>query len=243
MRIALFVTCVNDTLSPDVGVSTVRLFERLGHQVEFPEAQTCCGQLHLNAGYRRQARELAERFVRVFSYADLVVAPSASCVAAIREHYVHLAVEANADALLREVEALAPRVFELTEFLVTHGGGTELGASFPWRVAYHPTCHSLRALRLADGPVRLLQEVRGLELVDLPHDDACCGFGGTFALTNADTSIAILDDKVQAILQSGAEVVTAVDTSCLLHIGGALSQRRTGVRPLHIAEILAGDRA
>jgi L-lactate dehydrogenase complex protein LldE len=219
----------------------VRLLERLGHEVEFPEAQTCCGQLHFNTGYQQEAVTLARRFVRVFSDAEMVVAPSASCVAMVREFYPYLAEQGDDGALAREVDLIAPRVLELTELLVKRFGLDDVGASFPHRVTYHPTCHSLRVLRLGDAPLRLLGAVQGLDLVELPHADECCGFGGTFAIKNADTSNAILDDKIQAVVESGADVVTAVDSSCLAQIGGALSRGRIDVNTRHIAEILAGE--
>ena len=237
MRIALFVTCLTDTLVPETGVAVVRLLERLGHQVDFPRAQTCCGQMHLNTGYREEARGLARRFVHIFAGADVVVAPSASCVGTVRELYPQLAE--GDTALEREVEALAPRVLELSELLVDRLGLEDVGASFPHRVTYHPTCHSLRVLRVGDAPHRLLRAVRGLDLVELPQATECCGFGGTFAVKNADTSNAILADKVRSVLDTGAEVCTAADNSCLLHIGGALSRLRAGVRTAHLAEILA----
>ena len=241
MRVALFVTCLNDTLFPEAGIATVRLLERLGHEVEFPEAQTCCGQLHFNTGYQEEALTLVRRFVRVFAEAEVVVAPSASCVAMVREFYPYLAEQADDASLAREVDAIAPRVLELTELLVTRLGVADVGASFPHRVTYHPTCHSLRVLRLGDAPLRLLGAVQGLDLVELPNADECCGFGGTFSIKNEDTSNAILDDKVQAVLDTGVAFVTAVDTSCLAQIGGALSRRRIDVHTRHIAEILAAE--
>jgi L-lactate dehydrogenase complex protein LldE len=200
----------------------VTLLERLGCEVEFPLEQTCCGQMHVNSGYEHEAGGLMSRFSRVFAGYDAVVSPSASCVAHVRERI-----------------ADAPPVYELTEFLIDRLGVVDVGASFPHRVTLHPTCHSLRSLRVGDAPVRLLGAVRGLELVALPRAEECCGFGGTFAVKNADTSSAILDDKLDAIVESGAEVITAVDMSCLLQIGGALSRRGLGVEARHLAEILA----
>jgi L-lactate dehydrogenase complex protein LldE len=239
LRVALFVTCLNDTLFPEAGIATVRVLERLGHDVEFPDAQTCCGQLHFNTGYQDAAAALARRFVRVFADAEVVVAPSASCVAMVRDFYPYLA-EAMEDAeLARSVRTVAPRVLELTEFLVRQLGVTEVGASFPHRVTYHPTCHSLRALRLGDAPLELLRAVEGLDLVALPRATECCGFGGTFAIKNAETSSAILDDKLDAVMETSADVVAAVDMSCLMQIGGGLSRRGAAVRTRHIAEILA----
>ena len=195
--------------------------------------------MHLNTGYRGEARKLARRFVRVFSEAEVVVAPSASCVGTVRDFYPELAE--GDPALEREVAALAPRVFELSELLVTRLGIEDVGASYTHRVTYHPTCHSLRMLRVGDAPYRLLRAVRGLELVELPQASECCGFGGTFAVKNADTSAAILADKVENVLDTRAEVCAAADNSCLLHIGGSLSRLRTGVRTAHLAEILASE--
>jgi L-lactate dehydrogenase complex protein LldE len=239
VRVSLFVTCLTETLFPEAGIATVWLLERLGHEVQFPAAQTCCGQMHFNTGYQEEAVGLARRFVRVFEDAEVVVAPSASCVGMVHEFYRYLAEQVGDDALGRELEALIPRVHELTDFLVGRLGLEDVGAAFPHRVTYHPTCHSLRMLRLGDAPLRLLRAVRGIELVELPQAEECCGFGGTFAVKNAATSVAILSDKVRAVLDTGAEVVTAADVSCLMHIGGALSRQRTGVRAVHVAEILA----
>ena len=239
MRVTLFVTCLTDTVAPEAGIAVVRILERLGHEVEFPPAQTCCGQMHLNTGYRTEGRSLARRFLRVFADAELVVAPSASCVGTVRELYPTLAD--GDEAMTREIEALVPRVFELSELLAGRFGLEDVGASFPHRVTYHPTCHSLRVLHSGDAPYRLLRAVRDLELVELPEATECCGFGGTFAVKNADTSAAILADKVRCILDTDADVCTASDSSCLLQIGGALSRLGTGVRTAHLAEILAAE--
>ena len=195
--------------------------------------------MHLNTGYRTEGRSLARRFLRVFADAELVVAPSASCVGTVRELYPTLAD--GDEAMAREIEALVPRVFELSELLAGRFGLEDVGATFPHRVTYHPTCHSLRVLRSGDAPYRLLRAVRDLELVELPEATECCGFGGTFAVKNADTSAAILADKVRCVLDTGADVCTASDSSCLLQIGGALSRLGTGVRTAHLAEILAAE--
>jgi L-lactate dehydrogenase complex protein LldE len=241
MRVGLFITCLNDTLFPGVGKATVTVLERLGHEVVFPREQTCCGQMHANTGYRREAVPLVRRFVRAFSEAevDAVVGPSGSCVAMVRDQYGDLAREAGDARLEADVAALAPRVFELSQFLVGELGIVDVGAYFPHRVTYHPTCHSLRLLRVGDAPLRLLREVRGIDLVELPDAETCCGFGGTFAIKNAETSTAMLSDKIRSVMDTGAEACTAGDSSCLMHIGGGLSRQRTGVRTLHLAEILA----
>ncbi len=229
MRVALFVTCLGDTVIPEAGRATVTVLERLGHEVVFPSGQTCCGQMHANSGYRSEALALARRFVAIFDEFEAVVA----------ELYPQLAREAQDDALAASVRSLAGRVHELSELLVRRLGVEDVGAFFPHRVAYHPTCHSLRVTRVGDAPLRLLRNVRGLELVEVAHADECCGFGGTFALKNADTSSAILDDKCAALEASGAEVCTAIDGSCLLQIGGGLSRRGSRMRTLNLAEILA----
>ncbi|MCL6438860.1 MAG: (Fe-S)-binding protein [Rubrobacteraceae bacterium] len=241
MRAALFITCFNDTLFPETGIATVKVLERLGVEVDFPREQTCCGQMHFNTGYQREAIPLVRRFVEVFSPYEVIVAPSGSCVGMVRELYPMAAGLAGDAALAREVEALAPRVFELSEFLVKKLGTTDVGAYYPHRVTYHPTCHSLRMIKVGDAPLRLLEAVRGVDLVELPEAEECCGFGGTFAVKNADTSAAMLADKVANVLSSGAEVCCASDNSCLMHIGGALSRQRTGVKTVHLAEILASE--
>jgi L-lactate dehydrogenase complex protein LldE len=239
MRIALFITCFNDTLFPATGRAVVQLLERLGHEVAFPEAQTCCGQMHANTGYQREAVPLAERFVRVFADEDVIVSPSASCVGMVREQYPRLAELAADPALAREVDAIVTRVVELSELLVDRLGVEDVGAVFPHRVTYHPTCHSLRMLDVGDRPLRLLRSVRGLELVDLRGADECCGFGGTFAIKNADTSMAMLSDKLRHVQDTRAEFCVSADNSCLMHIGGALRRQRAGVGTMHLAEVLA----
>lgn len=239
MQAALFITCFNDTLFPETGIATTKLLERLGVQVTFPLEQTCCGQMHYNTGYQREALPLIRHFVDVFQDAEVIVSPSASCAGMVREQYPRAADQAGDAALAQAVARLVPRVYELSEFLVKKLGVTDVGAYFPHRVTYHPTCHSLRGLRVGEMPLQLLQAVRGIDLVELPDAAECCGFGGTFAVKNADTSQAMLGDKVRAILTTRAEVCCAADTSCLMHIGGALSRQRAGVRVLHLAEILA----
>ena len=223
MRLALFVTCLGDTLFPTVGQSVVRLLDRLGHDVEFPLEQTCCGQMHLNSGYADEGLALARRTGEVFADYDAVVCPSASCAGTLRE----------------QLPEGATPVHELSEFLIDVLELDDVGAYFPHRVTYHPTCHSLRTLRVGDRPRRLLSAVRGIDLVDLPDAHECCGFGGTFAVKNADVSTAMLSDKLRSVLDTDAEVLCALDSSCLMHMGGGLSRGRTGVRAVHLAEILA----
>lgn len=239
MHIDLFLTCVNDALFPTTGQATVRLLERLGHTVGFNPAQTCCGQMHLNTGYRDDALDLVRKFVRDFKDSEVVVMPSGSCAAMVRELYAEAARWAGDDELLKDVEDLAPRVFELSEFLVNKLGVTDVGAYYPHRVTYHPTCHAMRALRVGDAPLQLLRNVRGMTLVELEGANECCGFGGTFAVKNPDVSAAMLTDKARHIVDTGAEACTAGDNSCLLHIGGGLHRLRSGTRTVHLAEILA----
>jgi L-lactate dehydrogenase complex protein LldE len=239
MRIALFVTCLADAMFPQVGQATVRLLERLGHEVVFPTEQTCCGQMHVNTGYQREALPLVERYVRTFEPYDVIVAPSGSCVGSVRHQHSLIASRFGSPRLAEEAEQLGERTYELSELLVDVLGLTDVGAFFPHRVTYHPTCHSLRMLRVGDKPLQLLRQVAGIRLVELPAADQCCGFGGTFAIKNADTSTAMLADKMRNVLDTGAEFCTAGDSSCLMHIGGGLSRLRSGTSTLHLAEILA----
>jgi L-lactate dehydrogenase complex protein LldE len=239
MRIALFVTCLTDTLFPDTGKAVVTVLERLGHQVDFPPGQTCCGQMHFNTGYRREAAPMARGFAAAFGGYEAVVTPSASCASMVREYLPALAAEADDPGLARAVAEVAPRTYELSVFLADVLGVTDVGGYFPHRVTYHPSCHSLRMLKVGDAPLRLLRAVRGLDLADLPDAEECCGFGGTFAVKNPDVSAAICADKVAAVRRSGAEVLCAADNSCLMHIGGALARQRSGVAVMHLAEILA----
>jgi L-lactate dehydrogenase complex protein LldE len=223
VHVGLFVTCLGDTLFPSTGQAVVRLLERLGHDVEFPQEQTCCGQMHLNSGYADEGLALARRLAGVFDGYAAVVTPSASCAGMVRE----------------QLGEEAPPIYELSEFLVDVLEVDDVGAYYPHRVTYHPTCHSLRTLRVGDKPQRLLRSVRGIDLVELPDALECCGFGGTFAVKNAEVSTAMLSDKVRDVLDTQAEAVCAVDSSCLMHIGGGLTRGRTGVRTVHLAEILA----
>jgi L-lactate dehydrogenase complex protein LldE len=240
-RASLFITCLNDTLFPQTGRAVVTVLERLGVAVDFPLEQTCCGQIHFNTGYAQEAIPLVRRFVRAFADAEVIVSPSASCVGMVRDAFPQLARRSADESLVAAVDGLVPRVLELTELLVDRLGVEDVGAHFPHRVSYHPTCHSLRALGLGERPLTLLRAVGGIDLVALPDAEQCCGFGGTFAVKNADTSVAMLSDKMRAVLDTGAEVITAADSSCLMQIGGGLQRQRAGVRAMHIAEILASD--
>jgi L-lactate dehydrogenase complex protein LldE len=228
VHVALFVTCLVDTLAPQVGRAALHVLERAGIDPVFPREQTCCGQMHYNAGHIEEARSLARRFVEVFAGFDAVVAPSGSCAAHVRGHVATLAGTSS---------EVTDHTFELSEYLTR--AGVQVESAFRGRVAYHPSCHSLRLLRLGEAPLDLLRAVPGVELVSLPDAEECCGFGGTFAIKNADVSSAMLGAKLAAIAASGADAVCACDASCLLHIGGGLRRCGSEVRALHLAEVLA----
>ncbi|MGG7610331.1 (Fe-S)-binding protein [Streptomyces sp. ZG43] len=244
MRIGLFATCLGDTLYPDAVKSTAVLLARLGHEVVFPPGQTCCGQMHVNTGYQREPVPLVRNYAEQFEDASIeaVVMPSGSCAGSVR-HQHEIIAERYGDAALRSgVARVKAKTYELSELLVDVLDVTDVGAYFPHRVTYHPTCHSLRMLRVGDKPLRLLRAVDAIDLVELPEADACCGFGGTFAIKNADTSSAMLKDKLAHVTGTGADVCTAGDSSCLMHIGGGLSRIKAGTRTLHLAQILASTR-
>jgi L-lactate dehydrogenase complex protein LldE len=237
--ISLFITCYNDTLFPDTGKAVIAVLERLGHRVEFRAAQTCCGQMHYNTGYADDAMALLRQFVSVFRDAEIICVPSASCVAMMREHYPRLAERSGDEKLTSAVGQLLPRVFELSELLVDRLHVTDVGARYPHLVTLHTSCHSLRSLHATAQPRMLLQAVQDLRLVDLPDAVECCGFGGTFAVKNAEVSTAMMRDKIGCVLSTSAEVCTATDNSCLMQIEGGLRRRGASVRCVHIAEILA----
>ncbi|MFB6852148.1 MULTISPECIES: (Fe-S)-binding protein [Streptomyces] len=243
MRVALFLTCVNDTLYPDTGRAVVKLLTRLGVDIDFPMGQTCCGQAHYNTGYRHEAEPLARKFSDVFGEYDAIVTPSGSCGAMVRELYPRMGERARAegrgDGLAATLAPVVPKTYELTEFLVDVLGVTDVGAYYPHTVTYHPTCHGLRSLGLGDRPYQLLKAVKGLDLKELPGAAECCGFGGTFAVKNSDVSAAMAEDKVRNAGSTGADVLCAADNSCLMHLGGTMSRLHTAMRPVHIAEILA----
>jgi L-lactate dehydrogenase complex protein LldE len=226
MRASLFITCYNDTLFPETGRAVVSLLERLGVSLDFHPKQTCCGQMHANTGFRGEAFSQAKRFVRLYQDAEIVVIPSSSCVAMIRDQYQGLFEELGNEPLRREFAALLPRVYELSEFLIDRLGVDDVGAWFPHRVAYHASCHGLRALHLGDRPYRLLSKVRSLTQAPL-----------------ANVSSAMLAAKLQDVVATGAEYCTALDNSCLMHLGGALHRQYAGMKTIHLAEILASTEA
>jgi L-lactate dehydrogenase complex protein LldE len=236
-KLSLFIPCFVDQLLPQVAVDTVKVLRRIGYEVDYPEAQTCCGQPAFNTGYWDDARPCAERFVQVFKHADVVVCPSGSCVTMVRKFYADLLNSTlRGDAL-----ALASRTFELSEFLVKVAAVTQVGATFPHAVTYHASCHGLRELHLRDEPLQLLRQVNGLKLIEMARSEECCGFGGTFATKFADISAAMGISKAENVAATGAEFVTAVDPSCLLHLEGILGKRHAPVRAIHLASILAQE--
>ncbi|HVB98080.1 MAG TPA: (Fe-S)-binding protein [Candidatus Dormibacteraeota bacterium] len=238
-KVAIFIPCFVDQLVPQVGQAMVRVLERAGCRVAFPEEQTCCGQAPFSTGYWDDALPLARRFVKVFSGAEAVVCPSGSCATMVRRFYPELA---RADAgLRRELAEIGGSVFEFSEFLVRRMGITDVGARFPHRVAFHDACHLLRELGVHEEPRKLLRAVRGLELVEMAEPEECCGFGGAFAISMSDVSAAMGDRKVRNIEQASVDYVTSCDATCLMQIGGILSRRGGRARAIHLAEILASD--
>lgn len=247
MRIALFATCIADSMFPQAPQATVAILERLGHEVVFPESQVCCGQMHANTGYFTQASSLIRNHVRTFEPVldgewDAVVVPSGSCAGATRHEQALVAEHVGDSALARRSKEVAARTYEFSELLIDVLGVTDVGASFPHRVTYHPTCHSMRIAKVGDRPLRLLEAVDGIDLVPLPDAEVCCGFGGTFSMKNYETSTAMLADKVSNVMSTRAEVLCMGDYSCLMHVGGGLSRLNSGVRIMHLAEILASTK-
>ncbi|MEJ5998649.1 (Fe-S)-binding protein [Corynebacterium sp. H130] len=244
MRIALFSTCIGDVMFPDAVKATAVILSRLGYEVVFPPEQSCCGQMHVNTGYQKQAIPQIRNYVDAFAdpSIDYVVCPSGSCTGAVREQHEHVAERYGDAALVDGARKAAAKTYDLSEFLIDIAGTDQLGAYFPHKVTYHASCHSLRFIEVGDRPLRLLRNVEGLELHELPNVEECCGFGGTFSLKNAEVSAAMMQDKVRHVLETPAEYVTAGDASCLMNIGGGLARQKTGVRVLHLAEILASTK-
>ena len=249
MRIALFATCIVDAMYPRVALATVRLLERLGHEVVFPPGQGCCSQMHVNSGYVDDALPVVRNHVRAFTAEDydVAVAPSGSCVASLGHQQPMVARAGGDEELAREAEAVAGNTYELSQLLVdvleVRNAAAQLGSWFPHRVTYHPSCHGMRLLRLGDRQKDLIRSVGGIDFTELPDAEECCGFGGTFSFKNPDVSAAMAEEKIDNIVATGAELCTGGDASCLLHLGGAMSRRSTGVATLHFAEILASTRA
>jgi L-lactate dehydrogenase complex protein LldE len=236
-KITLFIQCLVDTVWPHVGEAMARVLEGLGLELDCPTEQTCCGQPAFNSGFRREARTAARRFIEIFENAGTIVSPSGSCVHMVRHHYPELL---KGDTRWRaRAERIAARTYEFTEFLVDVRKVEDVGARYTGRVTYHDSCHLLRGIRVREQPRRLLRRVAGLDLVEMKNSDYCCGFGGAFALNYPDISAAMVNDKVDHIVNSGADTVVGCDTGCLLNIAGAVSRRGLPIRTMHIAEILA----
>lgn len=242
-KVALFATCINDLMGQRALKATTVLLERLGCTVEFPEQQTCCGQMFTNSGYFDKALPTVHTFLDAFESYDYIVGPSGSCVGEAREQHPMLARWAGDERLADRVEELMPRVFDISEFIVDVLGVTDVGAYFPHTVTYHPNCHSIRVAKVGEKPETLLKNVRGLTYIELPEKRQCCGFGGTFSLKNPDVSIAMANDKADHIESTEAEYVACGDTGCLLNFGGVLRRRGSKSIPIHIAEILASTEA
>jgi L-lactate dehydrogenase complex protein LldE len=240
VKVALFVTCLVDQLYPNIGTSVVKVLRRVGCEVLFDDRQTCCGQPAYNTGYRKEARKFAERFIEIFedSDAEAIVSPSGSCVSMVK-HFHELFPDSP--EWRSRADAIADETHEFTSFLVNVLKIDDVGASFSGRVTWHDACHGLRELGLKDEPRKLLKNVRNAHYVELKDSEACCGFGGTFSVKYPEISVAIADKKVQNIQESGVDAVVACDASCLMQIGGRLSRLGSGVRTLHIAEILASQ--
>ncbi|MDR0284554.1 MAG: (Fe-S)-binding protein [Propionibacteriaceae bacterium] len=241
LTVGLFATCVNDIMFPGTVRATMGVLTRLGCRVEFPDEQTCCGQMFTNTGYFSAGLATVRAFVQAFAKYDYVVAPSASCIGSVRHQ--HEMLSQNKPALARQVKTLVARSYDLCEFLVDVLGVTDVGASFPHTVTYHLTCHARRVACVGDRPRRLLEAVRGLTLVDLPEAETCCGFGGTFSVKNSAVSVALATDKARNIVATGAEFVVAGDNACLMNVGGVLRREGAAVKPIHLAHILNSEEA
>jgi L-lactate dehydrogenase complex protein LldE len=239
LRVSLFVTCIVDQLYPQVGLSCAHLLRRLGCEVDVPPQQVCCGQPAFNSGYVPEARCVAQALVKAFERAEYVVAPSGSCCGMVRHFYRELFA---AEPALGPAQRFVDKVFEMSEFLVRVLGVTDVGASFPHRVTYHPSCHGARLLGVRDAPLALLRAVRGIEFVPLPRAEDCCGFGGTFAVKMSGASGAIVDEKVDHVVETGAHYLVGTDMGCLMNIAGRMRSRGLDVRSVHLAEILEPGR-
>ena len=239
MRVALFVTCLGDVFYPEVGEAVVRVLRRLGVEVDFPTAQTCCGQPAFNAGFRDQARAVARHQLEVLAPYEYVVVPSGSCASMFRVFYPELfAGDATLDA---RANALAERVYEFSEFIVRVLGVSDVGAAYEGKVAYHASCHLLRELGVDEPPQRLLQSVRGAEATPMDLESQCCGFGGTFAVKYPDISDAMLKKKIDSLKRAGADTLVSCDAGCLMHIAGRLRRQGDRIRVMHLAELLSQE--
>lgn len=236
MKVSLFITCLSDALYPRVGAAMVRIFAKLGVKLDFPGQQTCCGQPAFNSGYWKEARSSAKTLLEAFADSDFVVSPSGSCTCMIQHYYPELFK--NDPEYAEKANQMAEKTYEFSQFLVSVLGVQDVGAVFPHKVAYHPSCHGTRLLGIKDEPHALLQNIRGLELVPIPYAQDCCGFGGTFAVKMSDISAAMVREKADHVLETEAEVLTGMDLSCLMHISGNMQYRGEKIRVMHLAELL-----
>ena len=236
IKVSLFITCLVDILFPQVGVSMVKVLKRLGVEVDFPEEQTCCGQPAFNSGFRQDAKVLAKRFISIFSQDGFIVSPSGSCTSMVRVFYKELFHDDQ--KMLDVVNILSSRTYEFSEFLVNVLKVDDVGATYNGRVTYHDSCHALRELRVQNEPRKLIKSVKGVDFVEMKFPDTCCGFGGTFSVKFPDVSVSILDEKIESIIESGADTVVSTDMGCLMQISGAISRRKLPVKTMHIAELL-----
>lgn len=238
-RVSLFVTCIIDQLFPNVGMAMAGVLERLGYEIDFPEAQTCCGQPAYNSGYRAEAREVAKHFLSVFENAEHIVVPSGSCGGMAAHHYEDLFKKEP--EWLAKARALKPKIHEFSSFLLDVAKVEDVGARFEGTVTYHDSCHALREMGVKDGPRRLLRHVRGLTVKEMDKAEECCGFGGTFSVKFSEVSGGMARTKIDSILRTGADYVVSIDSSCLMQLQGALLRAGTTIRTLHLAEVLASQ--
>lgn len=235
MKVSLFITCMCDIFSSNVGKDTVEVLERVGCEVDFPEAQTCCGQPAYNSGYLENTKKTMKHMMKTFKDAEYVVGPSGSCVAMLREYETIFREDSE---WAEEAKKLAAKSFELTQFLVDVMGVVDVGSTFKGKVTYHPSCHMTRLLGVKDAPRKLLESIQGVELVDLPQGEDCCGFGGTFSVKNSVISGEMVQEKVDHVVETEAEYLVGGDMACLMNIGGRLSREGRNVKVIHLAEIL-----
>ncbi|QRF23918.1 (Fe-S)-binding protein [Alicyclobacillus sp. TC] len=236
MKVSLFITCMVDSIFPQVGVSMTKILQSLGCEVLFPSSQTCCGQPAFNSGYSKEARSVAISMINAFQESDVIVSPSGSCVGMIRHFYPELF--SDSPEWHEKALSLANRTYEFSQFLIQILKVETLGARFPYTVTYHPSCHGSRLLGIEDEPIRLLKQVEELQLIELPYAQDCCGFGGTFAVKMSEISGAMVEEKTSHVLESGASVLVGTDMGCLMNIGGRLSRKGSNVRVMHLAELL-----
>ncbi|MFX4301880.1 (Fe-S)-binding protein [Alicyclobacillus tolerans] len=236
MKVSLFITCMVDSIFPQVGVSMTKMLQSLGCEVLFPSSQTCCGQPAFNSGYSKEARSVAINMINAFQESDVIVSPSGSCVGMIRHFYPELF--SDSPEWHEKALSLANRTYEFSQFLIQILKVETLGARFPYTVTYHPSCHGSRLLGIEDEPIRLLKQVEELQLIELPYAQDCCGFGGTFAVKMSEISGAMVEEKTSHVLESGASVLVGTDMGCLMNIGGRLSRKGANVRVMHLAELL-----